>query len=349
MSLQAIAKSAGVSKSTVSRVINGKPGVRPEVVEAVRNKIQSLGYKPSVLRRSTQSTPTHQGIRTGNILMLTVGYGRQQVYRMPVFPTLLHGVERAVREAGLNLILAGIDSDGSSPASFSSSNVDGVLLFMRSPSLPAPIRQRLEGLPLVRLLRGQCKLMQPTDSVVYNNQAIGHMAADYLIDRGHRTLAYLNVAATHEAFATRQKQFLLRADERDASVSTFLAPHDADHVHSELTRQLVREFVRHEGERPTGIFVPTDTFVPDVYVELEANGITPGHDVEIVSCDYQRQFLDIVDPAPATIDINMSLLAKRGVEQLLWRIGHPDEQCHITILVEPRLIVPEQIVAATKR
>ena len=52
MSIVEVARFAGVSKSTVSRVINRSPGVRPEVAKAVLETMDRIGYQPSVRGRA---------------------------------------------------------------------------------------------------------------------------------------------------------------------------------------------------------------------------------------------------------------------------------------------------------
>jgi DNA-binding LacI/PurR family transcriptional regulator len=63
-----------------------------------------------------------------------------------------------------------------------------------------------------------------------------------------------------------------------------------------------------------------------------------GPALEIISCDNEEQFLSRVAPRPATIDINLELVGRRGVQQLLWRMRHPEARNRITVLVEPRLV-----------
>src|SRR5258708_3300439 len=104
MSIVEVASLAGVSKSTVSRVINQLPGVAPAATEAVRKAMEELGYRPNV-RRPGRKPKERQGIRTGNVALLTMGESPAQLYRMPVFPAMLHGIERALAENGLNLMM----------------------------------------------------------------------------------------------------------------------------------------------------------------------------------------------------------------------------------------------------
>lgn len=65
LTLEQIAKLAGVSRSTASRVINGQPSVRPEVRERVWQVIQDQGYQPNLAARSLASKRFDQNSEPG--------------------------------------------------------------------------------------------------------------------------------------------------------------------------------------------------------------------------------------------------------------------------------------------
>ena len=65
LTLEQIAKLAGVSRSTASRVINGQPSVRPEVRERVWRVIQDQGYQPNLAARSLASKRFDQNSEPG--------------------------------------------------------------------------------------------------------------------------------------------------------------------------------------------------------------------------------------------------------------------------------------------
>lgn len=339
MSIVAIAKAVGVSKSTVSRVINDVPGVRPEIAKAVREQMDQVGYRPPARRRGPKPA-SRRGIRTGNLLFLMLGYNSSEFYRAPVFPRLLHGLETAVRDAGLNLVLASADPSSVVPASLSGSQVDGVLIVGRARSMSRAVAERIATLPVVLLMRSQLELSQSVDRVLYNNEAIGTVAANHLIGRGHRHLAFISAMPSHDAFITRHQAFVKTARKAQAQISEIVSDHAAltppDATHSaKLAKRLSGM-----SDRPTGAFVPTDALVPDLYTELRRCGIEPGRDLDIVSCDNEPQFLDQLEPRPTSIDINLELVARRGVEQLLWRVANNNHLNSLSIYVEPRIIEP---------
>ena len=345
MSIVEVAHLAGVSKSTVSRVINQSPKVAPSVAQTVRDAMQRLGYEPA-LRRRGRKPASRRGIRTGNIALLVMGMRAGDLYRLPVFPSLLHGVERQLAEHKLNLILANLGVEEGLPAVLNGNQADGLLLFGRWDGMPASVRAKLRQLPAVWLVRGHSDAAGEFDHVFYNNASVGPLAARYLINRGHRRLALLNAVGRHPAFAQRHHDFAAVVEEAGFTPKLVVSMGEEGAVNSSVFESLVDQLLEGpESQRPTGLFVPTDVQVPEVYQALRARGIEPGRDIEIISCDAQQQFLSGLTPRGATIDINLELVGRRGVQQLLWRMRNPEVKNRITLLVEPTLVLPESPAA----
>jgi LacI family transcriptional regulator len=334
-----VAQMAGVSKSTVSRVINQVPGVNAEVVRNVQAAMERLGYHPSARRRGPK-TISRKGIRTGNILLLVLGYKVADLYRMPVFPALLQGVEAAVREAGLYLVLAAYHPDESLPAALGGNQVDGALLFQPSAGLqPAPsaIKSRFERLPTVGLMRGFDEPWPRMDRVLYNNSSVGPLAARHLLNRGHTKVAYMNIERDHPAFVERQRTFSNAMREAGGTVSEHICARPRDQIFSDT--QEFETLVKSMGaNQVTGLFVPSDAQLVPLYNALERAGIQPNKNLEIVSCDNQPQVLNRLSSKPATIDINLEMVGRVGVQWLLWRLGHVDQVNRITLYVEPYIV-----------
>src|SRR5664279_1771049 len=95
--LHDVAKRAGVSPMTVSRVVNGSGEVSPQLRERVKQALADTGYMPNTLARSLRAR------RTDTIALLLPDMTN------PFFTTVAQGVETAAREAGFTLLLANSD------------------------------------------------------------------------------------------------------------------------------------------------------------------------------------------------------------------------------------------------
>ena len=96
--LEEVASRAGVSRATVSRVVNGSPKVSPDVRRAVESAVTELGYIPN---RAARSLVTR---RSGSIaVVITEPPGR--LFSDPFFPRLLRGISQALSARDLQLVL----------------------------------------------------------------------------------------------------------------------------------------------------------------------------------------------------------------------------------------------------
>jgi LacI family transcriptional regulator len=343
MSIVDVAKEAGVSKSTVSRVINQVPGVTDTVRQSVLDAMHRLGYQPSV-RRPGPKPISRKGIRSGNVMMLMMGYEPHEIYRLPVFPSLLHGVEIALRETGLNLVLAGYHPNEPLPAGLASEQVDGVLLMGQVTSVSQAIRSKLENIPAVGLMRGYDDLVNVCDRVVYNNASVGPMAADYLWAKGHTQVAFLNFDPAHTAFSRRQTDFVQSMTDRGGHVTILQTAEK--HIESANPLNNLRPLIAQlkampENQRPAALCCASDSVLPDLYMVMMEQGIKPMVDIDIVSCDNEKQILARLAPRPATIDIRTEMIGRQAVRQLRWRFANQDEPSRITIMIEPVLVKPD--------
>ena len=337
MSLIEVAKIAGVSKSTVSRVINEMPGVSDEVRAKVKEAIEEVGYQPSARRRGPKPA-SRRGIRTGNVLLLTLGMAPQDVYRMPVFPKLFHGIETAVREAGLNLVLASFYPDEGLPASLNGDHVDGALLIDQPHIITQTLQDRLKKLICVGLMRGFEPVAGQIDRVLYNNQNVGVLAARYLKSRGHEHTAYINLDPTHAAFTQRRDVFVsCMSDDGTVLDLTESEPVLGPAKQPAAIRKAIEQ-IKKAKPNITAIFAASDIVVPGLYDAMSQAGIQPGKDIEVISCDNEEQFIGNLSPRPTTIDIGLEALGQQAVRQLLWRLANKDQPSRMTVMIEPALV-----------
>ncbi|MCQ3929858.1 MAG: LacI family transcriptional regulator [Chloroflexi bacterium] len=104
LTLEEVGKLAGVSRATVSRVVNGYPHIRPEIRERVQRVIDETGYRPNLLARSLASDRS-------NIIGLVIPSGAQAVFTDPYFPCLTQGIARGVNSNNLTLALFMVHSE----------------------------------------------------------------------------------------------------------------------------------------------------------------------------------------------------------------------------------------------
>ena len=173
-----VARLAGVSHQTVSRVLNGHPNVRPATRERVLEAIRQLNYRPNALARGLV---TRRSSTIGVISFDTRLYGPAS--------TLL-AIEHAARAAGYAVTISSLaDLDASSVRAaveaLASQSVDGVIVIAPRESAARGLRDLRPGLPVVAVEAGYGGEI-PVVSV--DQFAGARLATDHLLSLGHRTV-----------------------------------------------------------------------------------------------------------------------------------------------------------------
>jgi DNA-binding LacI/PurR family transcriptional regulator len=177
-----VARAAGVSRSTVSRVINGEPYVSDKAREAVHQAISDLGYSPN------QAARTLAGNRA-NAIALVVSEQGSRVLSDPFFAGVLRGVhaELTGRRVQLVLMMTQQDDEQDVVGYLAGGHVDGVLMISLHGQDPLPLKLAEAGVPIVvggRPLIGDG--IQYVDSDNFNGAL---EAARYLVASGKRRIA----------------------------------------------------------------------------------------------------------------------------------------------------------------
>ena len=334
MSIVRIAQAANVSYATAWRIINNQPGGSEQAIAAVKEAMGRLGYEPNAPRKRGRRPKAPDGIRTRNIALL---HFRQAT---SISASVLSCVHRMLAERNLNLIFAHCTRAEELPYAVRSGNIDGILGYGQFPA--GAMDKNLQRVPAVWMMsrddRGQDVW---GDRVKPDHESIGHLAAEHLLRRGHERLAFLNpqqgfmiyqqrCTAFRSAIETAGKQFVVHTETGGGGTSDFNGVAD----------RLVEQWMT-ATPRATGIFVPVDRVTLFVYRHLERRGITPGRDVDVVSCDNEKELLSLMHPQPPSIDLNREMIARLAVERLLWRMKNGVTSPSVVTTVSPTLAHPE--------
>jgi DNA-binding LacI/PurR family transcriptional regulator len=175
-----VARLAGVSHQTVSRVLNGHPNVREQTREDVLAAIRELGYRPNAAARTLVTGRTQA---LGVISFDTTLYGPA---------SMLYGIERAAHPGYTVTItsLPAFDYRSMQEAvdRFLGQRVEGIIVIASETSLLEALAGVATDVPLVAL---GCGTRAPMDSVAIDNISGAFQATRYLLDLGHETVHYV--------------------------------------------------------------------------------------------------------------------------------------------------------------
>lgn len=339
MSIIAVSKLAGVSHATVSRVMNNRPGVSPENRRLVQEAMKRLHYQPTGRRRGRRPREARNDVA---LLLLSAELALVQA---PVFSEMLSGIEAALRQRGMNLQFAQVGHGAALPANVAQGQVQGLILIGSEPD--APERHRLASYPTVWL--GSRHSRSWGDSVQADDFRVGELAAEHLIELGHRRLAVMVAEPEHPAMPMRAHGFRALAERHGLEVRILRAPSDtrreplAPFSDEQACHAIVQQFCKLRP-RPTGLFVPADLVTGMVQRELLRAGVDLRGEVKLVSANHEQVLLAPLDPRPVSVDVRANLIGRRAVDQLLWRIRHPHEPGIVRVLVQPRLVREDSTV-----
>jgi DNA-binding LacI/PurR family transcriptional regulator len=344
MSIAEVAKRAGVSIATVSRVLNSTPGVRPETIKHVQSALDAVSYDPAAVRRGPRPGK-RDGKVAQSIAVLVLGQTQEEWFRRPVFSAVVAGINRAANERGLQVLIDHVLDPANLNPSIRKGLFGGALTF-----LPATSDQRLLGavrshLPVVRIM-GEEMADDEVDLIGPDNLAIGRMAFRYLAGKGCNRIAYVTTRPDHEAFLLRAMGLRIAASQ--AKVLSLQAYVSGPSDFGSLTGmqlfagkdlESIAEAIANSDSRPDGLFVSQDAEMIGLYPMLVQRGIRPGTDIQIISCNNEQSGLAMLNPRPATIDLGTEQIGRWAVTQLINRIARPTEP-PIRMLIAPKLVVP---------
>lgn len=264
-----VARLAGVSKQTVSNVLNGKTGYTPETKARVVEAMDQLSYQPRQAARTLKSRKTMQlGYHLlGSQLETQTGFG------MP----LLQSLVRCATERGYNLLVFSDPVEGefeSFERLISAGAVDGFLLSDLSTDDPRPRALAERGVPFATMGRLPADL--PPRWIDIDNGAAVKNLVDYLVEAGHRDLAFIGPADNEYWTAEREEGFRATMAGHGLRVKE-------DFVFSG-TRPDVREFARKllgRKRRPTAVVASNDAVGADVINAAHSVGLVVGKEISV--------------------------------------------------------------------
>jgi LacI family transcriptional regulator len=195
VTLADVARAAGVSAKTVSRVINHNDYVSAETREQIERAIEALGYRPNRMARSLASNRSF-------IIGLTV-----PDVTNPFFPEIMRGAERVAQEHGYNLLAYNTDlnpqRERDGLALLEETRVDGVIICTVSLSdddLNAVLQRHRAAVVINRLMPDG-----PAGIVRVDYFSAMQQIVQFVLDSGRRRIGYLDVLRSAYSYSSKER------------------------------------------------------------------------------------------------------------------------------------------------
>lgn len=308
VTIRDVARAAGVSVATVSRVYNGSLLVRQETSARVREVAQRLGYSPHGAARSLITSRTH----TLGVLLPDL-YGE-------FFSEVIRGIDLAAQQAGYHLLVSSARDGSHSLESALRSmrgRVDGLIVM--SPDLDAGASQRSlpEHFPVVLL---NC----PPSDAGYDSLGIANFEGAramvrHLADLGHRRIAIIQGAERNFDAAERLRGYRAALAERGLPQSPGL---ELEGDFSEAAGHRAAQRLLEASPRPTAVFAANDGMAIGALSAFREAGLRVPQDIAIGGFD-DIPMARYVEPALSSVQVDISALGARATAWLLEALQSP--------------------------
>jgi DNA-binding LacI/PurR family transcriptional regulator len=335
--LEDVAREAGVSRATVSRVVNGVRNVDPTIQDVVRRAIAATGYAPN---RAARSLVTR---RADAVALVVSGAGDEPsgdrpgghggVLGDPFFGRIASGVIGFLRPRGMHPVLMLADSDEARKqvvAHLRQRHTDGAVLVSTHAADPLPGELVAVGTPAVLFARPPRPLAASYVDLAHQDGA--RLAADHLVSRGRGRVGTLTGPLDVPAGQDRLTGFR-EAMARHGNPCPAIAEGDFTQAGGE--RAMARLLAEHPGV--DGVFAANDLMAAGALHVLREQGRRVPEDVAVVGFDDSSAALS-ARPALTTVRQPVEAMAGEMARLLLERIERP-ELPPASVIFEPTLVI----------
>jgi DNA-binding LacI/PurR family transcriptional regulator len=323
-----VAELAGVSRATVSRVVNGSTKVSAEVHAAVTKAISELGYVPNRAARTLVTRRT-------DTIVLIMHEGTDTLFEDPFFANVLRGVNEAISSTDLQLVLLHSRGDRQRERALRfvcNGHVDGALLISMHGDDPMPDAIRAAEIPMVAM--GRPPSGPRADYVDADNAGGGREAVRHLIATGRRCLATVAGPLDMSAGVDRLRGYVratrtagMRAAAERVSYGDF-----TEAAGYRCVKQLLDKTPKIDG-----MFIASDLMGMGALRAMRELGRRVPDDVAIVGFD-DAPLARYADPPLTTIRQPIERLGQEMVRLLLHRQSYPDVEQQ-TVILPTELVV----------
>jgi DNA-binding LacI/PurR family transcriptional regulator len=307
--LEAVAERAGVSRATVSRVVNGGSGVREALVEKVQRAVEELGYVPNQAARTLVTR------RTGAVAVI-VAEPETRVFTNPFFAQQLLGISRELtaQDSQLVLLLVEGTADYDRVGRYlAGGHVDGALVFSLHAEDPLPAITRRVGLPTVFGGRPGWPGAEGDRSILYvdsDNRGGAREAVRHLLSLGRRRIATITGPLDQTASVDRldgYRDILMDADARLVVEGDF----------SEAGGARAMAELLDKAPDLDAVFVASDLMASGALRVLREHGRRVPEGVAVVGFDDMASVAEGTDPPLTTVRQEIEEMGRLMVRLLL--------------------------------
>jgi LacI family transcriptional regulator len=306
-----VARHAGVSAATVSRVLNGHRTVDETLAGRVRAAATELGYSPNILARNLRKSQT-------NLWAVIISDVNN-----PFFTSLVRGVEDVGQQAGYSVLLCNSDENPDKEVSYITAvlaqQIAGVII---SPSSEAgSIAQLVEGSRAVVTIDREVAGVD-TDAVLVDNERGAQAATAHLIEQGYSRIACITGPRKVSTASSRLRGYRQALREAGREFDTALVRYSD--FRETGGREAMADLLDSDA-RPDAVFATNNLMTVGALETLAERGIGIPDPIGVVGFD-ELPWADLVRPSLSTVAQPTYEVGRTAAQLLLKRLENPDEE-----------------------
>ena len=331
VTLKDIAKKAGVSAMTVSRALNGKmKDISPQTAEKVRKIAEEMGYIPNSSARALASHSSKL------VAVLLLDKTESPNPLMDSYNSYFCGeLAREIQKNGYDLMLHIIQDYSEINYCLKSWQVAGAVFIG---AFDENIRQIQEDNPIPLIFTDSYSTVRRITNVGIDDFRGGELAAEYLLSKGHRNLAFIGPKALGNGVVMHRLQGFTQALKK-AGISL---PKNRIQIFSKKNLDSMLRELKTGPEPVTGIFTNADSMAYEIFAAARRQGYEIPGDFSVVGFD-DNPMSPLAMPPLTTIRQNVSRKAEITCQLLMKKLKDPKAVPGENILLDVELVERESV------
>lgn len=313
LTIKEIAKIVGVSKATVSRVLNDYPHISDDLRERVMTVVNETGYQRNHVARMLATDRS-------NMIGLVIPSGAESVFTDPYFPELTHSISRISRQLNQTLALFLCESEQEGVETIRSIFAHGLLdgIIITSDYKNNTFESDLKDADMPFIFIGRPQQLQDAPYIDSDNFNGGVMATRYLIEQGHQRIAVIR-SDKNTSGDDRYKGYCQALEQHGITYDESLVA-QGDYSMGSGTRCMYELL----DAKPDAVFVTSDTMAFGALRALRERQVRVPEDIAIVGFDDLSPAIQ-ADPQLTTVRQQIATVGELAVETLMQIIENPNK------------------------
>ena len=333
-----VARLAGVSKSTVSKVMNGWTTISPATIARVNDAIAQLDYTPNSRAVSFAKCSTK------NIIYLT-NMAKNSAYKNPHMFDIMCGVHQALSQSNYSLTLIDpseeIYTGERAHKEITRGGADGVIV--HGSSVNEQLAAEICDTSFPHIVIGCPEFSDNLCWVDINHVLEGEYAAVHMADCGYEDVVFITSRATNGIAASRLKGFkkkMLNLGLHVTKENIWYINSNTNDAYKPTIDYITEHANTHHGQPPHAIICENSAFASSIIKAIYDMGLKIPEDIAFLGFD-QYPYINMVYPAPTVINIDVFDLGVQAGLMMIRKLENPD------ILIQSYTTLPRIIQGAS--